>query len=497
DTVIQRDEDDLMATVPLMDVNKQITAKVVFTRSYLLLDLYRNTSFYMLLTMLISILAIWFSFNLITRRWLNRPLKMVTTILSTEDPQLIEKLKNCPAEFHKIGLLFEEFVAQKRELVKAKEKAEESDMLKSAFLANMSHEIRTPMNGILGFVELLKQPKLTGEEQREYIAIIEESGKRMLNIINDIISISKVEAGQLELYNLETLLNDQLRYIYTFFKPEADLKKLTFQYVTGLSDAESTIITDREKLYAILTNLVKNALKFTKTGTVELGYRLNEDFIEFFVKDTGIGIRQEEISIIFERFRQANESLSRMYEGAGLGLAITKAYVEAMGGKIWVNSQFGAGSEFIFTIPYKPANQARPTTENYSREFVQYKKVRQLKILLAEDDKVSYHFLRRLTHSFAKEILTVDNGKKAVEMCQQHPDIDLVLMDVQMPEMDGYEATRQIRKFNNDVIIIAQTALGIKGEKENALAAGCNDFLAKPIALEEFANMILKFFEEK
>jgi PAS domain S-box-containing protein len=238
-----------------------------------------------------------------------------------------------------------------QELVKAKEQAEESDRLKSAFLANMSHEIRTPMNGILGFTELLKEPGLTSEEQKKYVNIIENSGDRLLNIINDIISISKVESGQMTVFISETNVNTQIEYIYSFFKPEAEQKGLLVFFKNKLQASEAIIKTDREKFYAILTNLVKNAIKFTLQGVIEIGCVKKGSYLEFFVKDTGIGVRQEQRKLIFERFRQGSESLNRNYEGAGLGLSISKAYVEMLGGKIWVESEEWKGSAFRFTLP--------------------------------------------------------------------------------------------------------------------------------------------------
>lgn len=249
-----------------------------------------------------------------------------------------------------------------QDLIISKEKAEESDRLKTAFLANVSHEIRTPMNGILGFAELLKEPELTGEKQQEYISIIEKSGARMLNIINDIIDISKIESGQIDINYVETCINLQMEFVYKFFKPEAEKKGINFTLVNSLPFKDSFINTDTEKIYAILTNLVKNALKFTKTGSIEFGYNLKSDFrsdekefqvLEFFVKDSGVGIPENQIEIIFERFRQGSEQLSRNYEGAGLGLFISKSYVEMLGGKIWVESQLDLGSTFYFTIPYE------------------------------------------------------------------------------------------------------------------------------------------------
>jgi len=241
------------------------------------------------------------------------------------------------------------------ELNKAKDKAEESDRLKSAFLANMSHEIRTPMNGILGFAELLQEPKLTGEEHEEYIKIIEQSGIRLLNIINDIIDISKIESGQMKL-NLSYLkINEQLKYIYNFFKPEADKNGLTLSCNYGLNLTDTELYTDKEKFIGILTNLVKNAIKYTPSGTIEMGYNLTHDnnipkFI-FYVKDTGIGIPKNRLEAIFNRFVQADIEDRQAKQGAGLGLSITKAYVEMLGGTIWVESEVNNGSSFYFSLP--------------------------------------------------------------------------------------------------------------------------------------------------
>jgi PAS domain S-box-containing protein len=248
------------------------------------------------------------------------------------------------------------------ELVAAKEHAEESDRLKSAFLANMSHEIRTPMNGILGFSELLKEPGLTGEQQQHYIRIIEKSGVRMLNIINQIIDISKIEAGLMKLEMQESNINEQIEYIHTFFKPEAETKGINLSFRNTLPQNEAIITTDREKLYAILTNLVKNAIKYTKEGSIEFGYKMVETqciaspqniaSLQFYVKDTGIGIPKNRQEAIFERFIQADITDKMAYQGAGLGLTISKAYVEMLGGKIWVESEEGIGSTFYFTLPF-------------------------------------------------------------------------------------------------------------------------------------------------
>ena len=246
------------------------------------------------------------------------------------------------------------------DLIAAKNKAEESDRLKSAFLANISHEIRTPMNGILGFAGLLKEPGISDENQQQYINVIEKSGQRMLNIINDIVEISRIETCEMQLFVTETNINDQLEFIYNMFKPEIELKGLQL-FIRNTPEAEVTIVkTDREKINSIFSYLIKNAIKFTHTGSIEFGYCMRktsdndlENYeLEFFVKDTGIGIHDEQKEIIFERFRQGSELLSRNYDGAGLGLSISRAYVEMLGGKIWVESILGSGSTFYFTIPY-------------------------------------------------------------------------------------------------------------------------------------------------
>jgi PAS domain S-box-containing protein len=238
------------------------------------------------------------------------------------------------------------------ELTKAKERAEESDRLKSAFLANMSHEIRTPMNGILGFAELLAEHDLSNEKQQYYISIIEKSGKHMLNIINNIIDMSKIESGLVMVNISKSDINKQTEYVYTFFKPEVEKKGMKFFIKNGLPDGLSTVETDCEKIYAILFNLVKNAIKFSKAGYIELGYNKKGNWLEFYVKDTGIGIPKDKQKSIFERFIQADSSNMRAFDGTGLGLCISKSYVEMLGGSIWVESDEDAGSTFYFNIPY-------------------------------------------------------------------------------------------------------------------------------------------------
>ncbi len=397
--------------------------------------------------------------------------------------------------FIKIG---EDITQQKNteiELKAALEKAMESDRLKSAFLANMSHEIRTPMNGILGFAGLLKEPNLTGDKQQEYISIIQKGGARMLNIINDIVSISMIESGQTKLSIKETNINQQIEYIHNFFKIEVEEKGIQFSFSNPLSLGESIIKTDREKVFAILTNLVKNAIKYTDAGSIELGYNIKENFIEFYVKDTGIGIPKDRQKAIFERFIQADIEDEMARQGAGLGLSISKAFVEALGGKIWVESdEEKVGSTFYFNLPYQTETIKEVGSENSIVHPVELASINKLKILIVEDDEMSEELISIIVQEFGKEILISRTGKEAVEACHKNPDIDLILMDIQLPEMNGYEATKCIREFNKDVVIIAQTAYALEGDKEKAIASGCNDYISKPINKDSLLKIITNYF---
>jgi CheY-like chemotaxis protein len=293
-------------------------------------------------------------------------------------------------------------------------------------------------------------------------------------------------------------INEQIEYIYTFFKPEADAKGIKLSFNNPLTAKEATIKTDREKFYAIFTNLVKNAIKYTGKGTIELGYTLVETHncasLQFYVKDTGIGIPKDKQSAIFERFIQADITDKMARQGAGLGLSISKAYVEMLGGNIWIESIEGMGSIFYFTLPYNTEQKEKSTLQNAVTSVASDNLVENLKILIAEDDEVSEILIDITVKSFVKELLKVRTGVEAVKACREHPDIDLILMDIRMPEMGGYEATRQIRQFNKEVVIIAQTAYGMTGDREKSIESGCNDYIAKPVNKDELHSMIQKHF---
>ena len=423
--------------------------------------------------------------------WLGVPLKIegkVTGVLAVQsytDENAYSESDMEILEFvsHQISISIERKKAEE-DLKLAFEKAQESDRLKSAFLANMSHEIRTPMNGILGFAELLKDPQLTGKEQKSYIKIIEKNGARMLNTINDIIDISKIEAGQVKVVKSEVSVNKTLKEQYEFFNSEAQSKGLELIYKPTLSDKEATIVTDKHKLEGILTNLIKNAIKFTKHGNITFGYSLkkekNFEELEFYVKDTGIGIASERINAIFDRFIQADIEDTHVFQGSGLGLAISKSYVEMLGGNIHVSSKEGFGSTFIFTIPYIQKSTKYSSIEN-TKKKEQKTLLTDVSVIIAEDDETSQLFLKTIFRDKFRNIIYTTNGVETVEAIKEHPETDIILMDIKLPVMNGYNATREIRKFNQDVVIIAQTAFGLSGDREKAIEAGCDDYIAKPI----------------
>lgn len=381
-----------------------------------------------------------------------------------------------------------ELIEQK--LIISKNKAEESDRLKTAFLANMSHEIRTPMNGILGFTELLKEPELTGLEKDKYIEIIQRSGDRMLNTVNDIIEVSKIETGLLQADYGNTSINTLLQELHQFFELEVNKKGMKLKLHTDLNDESSHIKTDHSLLTSIITNLVKNAIKYSENGCLEFGYHLKNNTLLFFVKDEGIGVSTEKQNSIFNRFTQENQDKSKAIEGSGLGLSISKAYIELLGGRIWVESKLGKGSCFYFTHPYEKDNDdSRAISQKTQQSTLDFEGK---KILIAEDEEYIFEFLNQVLIKTGIEITWAKNGQDAVDACLDKKHFDAILMDINMPGMDGYEATKTIKKQFPNIPIIAQTAFAIKGDKENVIAAGCDDYLSKPIDIDLLMRTLTK-----
>lgn len=401
------------------------------------------------------------------------------TRFQAEVSSVVFQDKDCK---QKTSMVIRDLTEQKEaeeKLLLAKEKAEESDRLKTAFLQNISHEIRTPMNAIVGFAGVINEPDLPPEKRQRFADIIVQSSNQLLSIITDIVNIATIEAGQEKVHEKEVNLNSLFRLLYDQFNAIAQKQNILFAYKTGLPDMEALILTDRNKLSETLANLISNALKFTRQGSIIFGYQLKADYLEFYVEDTGIGIPSEMHGEIFKRFRQVETSTNREYGGSGLGLSISKAYVELLGGKIWVNSQPGKGAVFYFTIPYKKTYSGSLPNKQSSNS-IKEKSERATTLLIAEDEDSNFALLEALLSESGMNILRATNGNEAVSLCKLNPEIDLVLMDMKMPEMDGYEATRQIKKIRPDLPVIAQTAHTTGNNKKKAFECGCSDFISKP-----------------
>lgn len=382
-----------------------------------------------------------------------------------------------------------------KDLMISKGKAEESERLKSAFLANMSHEIRTPMNGILGFSGLLKDPRLSGEEQQRFISIIENSGARMLSTVNDIIEISKIEAGQIEV-SLSTIdVADEIKSLYEFFKPEAEAKGIHLALKMDKTRSACKFVTDHSKLSSILANLIKNAIKYTDEGSIEIACNLKDDCLLYSVRDTGIGIPEGRISAIFNRFEQADIMDKHARQGSGLGLAISKSYVEMLGGKIWVESlsrnelsNEKEGSVFYFTLPFIQDEKA---VVHQNRKPVQHSvRVEKYTILIVEDDAISVQLLSILVKDISDKLLFATTGKEAVQLVKEGTKIDLILMDVKMPEMNGYEATKLIKEYKPGLPVIITTAYAYPDDNLKAQEAGCDGFISKPVNRNDLYSLI-------
>jgi len=378
------------------------------------------------------------------------------------------------------------------DLIKAKEKAEESDRLKSAFLSNMSHEIRTPLNGITGFAEMLRKPNLTDEKKNYYVNIINSSSSQLLSIINDIIDISRIEAGQITINKDVIHIDNMIDGILSFLKHETTKKNIALKFDASKKNVQ--INSDSVKLRQILNNLIMNAIKFTDEGYVQIGYQIKEHNIEFSVRDTGIGIDKDSQSIIFERFRQLDTSFSRKYGGTGLGLSITKAYVEALGGKIWVDSEINKGTTFYFSLPYFNSMNTRDGNiyHQVSSDYIWKNKV----ILLVEDEEINKIFFKDLLSETKVTLLYADNGQQAVDIIRENKPVDLILMDVIMPVMDGLQATRLIKKIKAEIPVIAQTALAFTDEKIRIMEAGCDDYIEKPIIKDLLFELIDRYLKK-
>lgn len=380
------------------------------------------------------------------------------------------------------------------ELRRSMEKAEESDRLKSAFLANMSHEIRTPMNGILGFSQLLKDPELDPSTRIKFIELIDNSTQRLLKIITDIVEISRIESGVDELQISEFDVTGYLSETEDFFRNQAELKKLALYVKNIIEPAFSKIITDQVKLKQIITNLVSNAIKFTDEGRIDITVWTENKTLYCSVRDTGIGVAPEMQKVIFDRFRQVEIGHSRKYGGTGLGLSIAKSYAELLRGDIQVESVIGSGSKFTLALPveYLQASDAvsRPSTSVSHTGNPDWKGKQ---ILVAEDEDENALFISIALTATGINIIRAKNGEEAVDRCRENPSVALVLMDIRMPKMDGFTATKNILSFRSDIPVIATTAYAFSSDRQKCHEAGCAEFLAKPFRKEELIKILKKY----
>ncbi|MCG6186467.1 hybrid sensor histidine kinase/response regulator [Maribellus maritimus] len=376
------------------------------------------------------------------------------------------------------------------ELEKQKIKAEESDKMKSAFLANMSHEIRTPMNGIMGFTELLKSHNYSQSEHKNFIEIIQQSGERMLTTINNIIEISKIESGVESVQICETNIEKIVHELFLFFAREAKEKGVDLVIEQKKINTNQPFYSDAYKINSILTNLIKNALKFTHNGHVKIGYTVSDTNASFYISDSGIGIEKEKQEAIFNYFIQADSSISSRFEGSGLGLSICKEYTKMLDGEIRVESEINKGSIFHVDIPNNFGSATPNPSQVTNQTRTKLKIPAGLKVIVAEDDKISFFFLKYILEGISANILHATNGMKAIELVKENPDTDIVLMDSKMPVLNGIDAVKEIRKFNPHVYIIAQTAYAIDDYKSKTLEAGCNNYIEKPVNKDKLLEII-------
>jgi signal transduction histidine kinase len=412
--------------------------------------------------------------NLLLTSYLQQQLKNQNLILE-------EKVKERTSELEKKNI----------ELIAAKEIAEASDKLKTSFINNISHEIRTPLNGILGFTEILTDPDLLPEDRAQFIHMLNSSSERLINTVTNFLDISLLASGNQKVFKKEIKLRTLMNDAFEKFKDASYDKKQILSVQIPISDNDLKIYADGDILSKILFQLIDNAIKFTNQGTITFGYKKLGNDVQFFVKDSGIGIYEENQNEIFGYFVQGNNSNNRGYEGSGLGLPIAKGFVELLGGKIWLDSERDEGSTFYFTVPLDDQ-----FVESNGKKQIHISRINgsgKQTILIAEDDEVNFIFINILLKHDLVEVLRAKNGLEAVKACQTHPGIELVLMDLKMPEMDGFEATRQIKLHNSTLPVIAVTAYSDSQDQDKAMEAGCDEFITKPIK-KEFLFKTLKQF---
>lgn len=368
-------------------------------------------------------------------------------------------------------------------------KAEAGNRLKSAFIYNISHEVRTPLNGILGFSQLITQPDISDQEKEQFYLLIKASSNRLINTITNYMDISLIGSENIEVNRKPFDLHDMLHKLFEQFQPVCAAKHLNLHLKISEKINRITLHSDAELLQKSISHLLDNAVKFTLQGEITFGYEIKPGLLEFFVKDTGIGISQESQTRVFDNFVQEELSITRRHEGSGLGLSIVQGLARLLGGEIRVESEKGKGSTFFLQMPYDNGWKETAIPE-LAEEKVAV--LNSQVVLIAEDDESNRFYLEKILKTGSVRVFLAKDGKEAVEQCRTHPEISLVFMDLKMPVMDGYEATRAIRSFRKDLPIIALTAFAMSGDKKRALEAGCDDYLSKPVSREVLLDKLKK-----
>ncbi len=377
------------------------------------------------------------------------------------------------------------------ELTIAKEKAEENDRLKSIFLSNMSHEIRTPLNAIMGFSKLLARSSRPEEERIKFLDQINFAGKRLLRLISDILDISKIEANQMSAISKPTNVNRLIDGLQDQFQVSIiGNPELSLHTTKGLGDEESFILTDEQQLIQILTNLIENAKKFTYKGVIEFGYIYKNNSLQFYVKDSGIGIDAKDQEFIFQRFNQAKKDNSKIYDGIGLGLSIVKGLVKLLEGEIWVQSEINKGSTFYFNIPYRPTT--KPSGKINQNDTSNTNALEGIILLLVEDDHLNHLYLETVLKEFNCQVLNAYNGREAIDLVSVNDTINIILLDINMPIMNGYETIKEIKKINKNIPIIAQTGYAMREDFKNITEAGFDGYITKPICEDQLIKLVIK-----
>lgn len=489
-------EDTVVTTRDLNGWNGATLRKLTFERPFnVSFQTTKNILYILIFTYLINVLT----YLIYSRRWVYKPLKLITNILERVNERDMRMLKNVPGEFKYISLMFKENNEQRKMLEIAKTKAEENDRLKSSFLTNISHEIRTPINAIAGFSDLLLCDQLSKVEQREYAEIIKKSGANLVSIIDDLIEMSKIDTNQVQPNYTVVDINSCLNELYTTIKiliPEE--KDIKFNITPPDNPITMGVITDAVKLRQVLTNLITNSIKYTESGFVTFGYNQNgSGEIEFKVQDSGIGIDKEQQPRIFDRFHRVDNEFTIKAGGLGLGLAISKAYVQMLGGQISLAPGAISGTTFIFTIPANLAAESKPVLPKVRAEEPVLEE-KAITILIAEDNNINFLLMQKiLSNMNLKTILRATDGIEAVEQCRANPKIDLVLMDIKMPGLDGYEAFDRIKVFRPDLPVIAQTAYSSSEDEAKIMVAGFHGYISKPINKEKLIVLMKETIKSK